>query len=129
MSCKRKLDNQQDENEKLAADQKKKKKTPVQFIEISDDEEVSASQEIADFDNRVGFFCSFLLSITEAITWKYSGNLSNFANIQKCFVTCKRLWHGCFPLNFQKVFQETLPVDASELQLFFGKVAAPDDCF
>ena len=55
MSSKRKLDNQPDENEKLAADQKKKKKTSVEFIEISDDEEVSTSQEIADSDNRVSF--------------------------------------------------------------------------
>ena len=56
MSSKRKLDSQQNENEKVAVNQKKKKKTSVQFIEISDDEEVSTSQEIADSDNQVSFF-------------------------------------------------------------------------
>ena len=91
MSCKRKLDIQQDENENLAVDQKKKKKTPVQVIEISDDEEVSVSQEIADFDNRVRFFCNFFFSITEAMAWKYSKNLRNFENIQKYSLTCNRL--------------------------------------
>ena len=91
MSCKRKLGIQQDENKNLAVDQKKRKKTPVQVIEISDDEEVSVSQEIADFDNRVRFFCNFFFSITEAMAWKYSKNLRNFENIQKYSLTCKRL--------------------------------------
>ena len=62
MSCKRKLGIQQDENKNLAVDQKKRKKTPVQVIEISDDEEVSVSQEIADFDNRVRFFCNLFFN-------------------------------------------------------------------
>ena len=62
MSCKRKLGIQQDENKNLAVDQKKRKKTPVQVIEISDDEEVSVSQEIGDFDNRVRFFCNLFFN-------------------------------------------------------------------
>ena len=49
MSNKRKLGSQHDEDEEMVVEHKKKKKKYVQFIE-EDDEEVSISQEIADFD-------------------------------------------------------------------------------
>ena len=54
MSSKRKLGSQHDDDEELAVEHKKKKKKYVQFIEEYD-EEVSISQEIADFDIPVSF--------------------------------------------------------------------------
>ena len=54
MSSKRKQGSQHDDDEELAVEHKKKKKKYVQFIEEYD-EEVSISQEIADFDIPVSF--------------------------------------------------------------------------
>ena len=64
MSSKRKLDNQHDKDEEIVVEHKKKKKKYVQFIEEYD-EEVSISQEIADFDIPVSFRNgSYLFNIT-----------------------------------------------------------------
>lgn len=66
MSNKRKLGNQHDEDEEIVVEHKKKKKKYVQFIE-EDDEEVSISQEIADFDIPVSFLNGSFANFTSNI--------------------------------------------------------------
>ena len=65
MSNKRKLGSQHDEDEEMVVEHKKKKKY-VQFIE-EDDEEVSISQEIADFDIPVSFLNGSFANFTSNI--------------------------------------------------------------